>query len=59
MTKFKVVITDYEYKSLAEEQAVFEKAGIELVPAQCRTEEEVIEATKVKAIVQLNEKMKQ
>jgi D-3-phosphoglycerate dehydrogenase / 2-oxoglutarate reductase len=46
LKKLKVVLTDYEYKSLEEEKAVFEKAEIEFVAVQCRTEEEVIEAAK-------------
>jgi D-3-phosphoglycerate dehydrogenase / 2-oxoglutarate reductase len=46
LKKLKVVLTDYEYKSLDEEKAVFEQAGIEFVAVQCRTEEEVIEAAK-------------
>ncbi|RXJ02038.1 C-terminal binding protein [Anaerobacillus alkaliphilus] len=40
----KVVITDYEYKSLTTEQDVLKTVGIELITAQCKTEEEVIEA---------------
>ncbi|MFN7250423.1 MAG: C-terminal binding protein [Anaerobacillus sp.] len=43
---FKVVVTDYEYKSLATEQEVLKEIGIELTTAQCRTEEDVIEACK-------------
>ncbi|MCT8137180.1 C-terminal binding protein [Anaerobacillus sp. CMMVII] len=43
---FKVVVTDYEYKSLAPEQEVLNRNGLELTMAQCRTEEEVIEACK-------------
>ncbi|WP_053218274.1 C-terminal binding protein [Virgibacillus senegalensis] len=46
MGKFKVVITDYEYNSLAEEKNIFEKLDVELVGAQCRTEEEVIAAAR-------------
>jgi D-3-phosphoglycerate dehydrogenase / 2-oxoglutarate reductase len=46
LEKRKVVLTDYEYKSLDEEKAIFEQAGIEFVAVQCRTEEQVIEAAK-------------
>ncbi|RBW69293.1 C-terminal binding protein [Bacillus taeanensis] len=46
MAKFKVLVTDYEYKTLQEEIAVLEKVDAELITAQCRTEEEVIEAAK-------------
>ncbi|UCZ53845.1 C-terminal binding protein [Bacillus shivajii] len=44
MKKFKIVVTDYEYESLEIEREVIEKAGGELVPCQCKTEEEVINA---------------
>jgi D-3-phosphoglycerate dehydrogenase / 2-oxoglutarate reductase len=45
MKKFKVVVTDWEYKDLRyEEQVLLKHDQIELVPAQCHTEEEVIEA---------------
>lgn len=40
---FKIVVTDYEFADLAPEQAVLERAGLSLVPAQCRSEEELIE----------------
>ncbi len=40
----KVVLTDYEYKSLATEKEVLRRVGIELTTAQCKTEEEVINA---------------
>ncbi|SFJ44528.1 D-3-phosphoglycerate dehydrogenase [Halobacillus dabanensis] len=46
MKKFKVVVTDYEYPNLDQERRVFENMDVEFVPAQCRTEEEVIEACK-------------
>ena len=39
----KVVVTDFEYKSLEPEQEVLNKIGVKLTTAQCRTEEEVIE----------------
>lgn len=44
MATFKVVITDYEYKSLSIEQDVLNQLDVEFVTAQCRTEEEVIAA---------------
>ncbi|WCK53241.1 C-terminal binding protein [Aneurinibacillus sp. Ricciae_BoGa-3] len=45
MKKYKVVVTDWEYQDLHYEEQVFHKHDqIELIPAQCRTEEEVIEA---------------
>lgn len=44
MSKFKVVITDYEFATLAPEEEVFSQGDIEFVKAQCKTEEEVIEA---------------
>jgi D-3-phosphoglycerate dehydrogenase / 2-oxoglutarate reductase len=46
VAKFKVLVTDYEYKTLQEEKAVFEKIDAEFITAQCRTEEEVIKAAK-------------
>ncbi|MFV8830268.1 C-terminal binding protein [Alkalihalobacterium sp. APHAB7] len=45
MSKFKVVVTDYEFETLAPELEVLKKVdGVEFVPVQCRTEEEVIQA---------------
>jgi D-3-phosphoglycerate dehydrogenase len=44
MSKWKVVVTDYEYADLRYEEAVLPHDRIELVPAHCRTEEEVIAA---------------
>ncbi|WP_282942401.1 C-terminal binding protein [Paenibacillus sp. RC67] len=45
MAKFKVVITDYEYSSLAIERNILHQLDIEFVTSsQCRTEDEVIEA---------------
>jgi D-3-phosphoglycerate dehydrogenase len=46
MTRFKVVVTDFEYEDLDVEQKAFEGMNVDFVPAQCRTEEEVIEAAK-------------
>lgn len=44
MQKWKVVVTDWEYADLRYEEQVLDRERIELVPAQCRTEEEVIAA---------------
>ncbi|MFC4768053.1 C-terminal binding protein [Effusibacillus consociatus] len=44
MAKWKVVVTDWEYADLRYEERVLRHEEIELVSAQCRTEEEVIEA---------------
>jgi D-3-phosphoglycerate dehydrogenase len=46
MSQFKVVVTDYEYGNLKYEEEILARAGITLVPAQCRTEEELIAACK-------------
>lgn len=46
MAKFKVVVTDWEYADLRYEEAVLNHPDIEFVPAQCRTEEDIIEACK-------------
>ncbi|WP_088105776.1 C-terminal binding protein [Halalkalibacter urbisdiaboli] len=47
MSTFKVVVTDYEFASLAPEQEVLNKVdGVEFVAVQCKTEEDVIEAAK-------------
>lgn len=46
MSKFKVVITDYEFATLAPEEEILKTVDAELIRAQCRTEEEVIEAAK-------------
>jgi D-3-phosphoglycerate dehydrogenase / 2-oxoglutarate reductase len=39
----KVVIADYDYGDVDIERAIIETAGLELIAAQCKTEEEVIE----------------
>jgi D-3-phosphoglycerate dehydrogenase len=39
----KVVIADYDYGEVDIERAIIEKAGFELIAAQCKTEDEVIE----------------
>ncbi len=41
----KVLITDADFPDLALEHALYEAAGIEVVTAQCRTEDEVIAAS--------------
>lgn len=46
MSRFKVIVTDYEYKTFAPEIEVLEKIGVELTFEQCRTEEDVIEKCK-------------
>lgn len=43
-TPTRIVITDCDHDSIAIEQAVADAAGVELVLAQCRTEEDVIAA---------------
>ncbi|WP_096201737.1 C-terminal binding protein [Bacillus sp. FJAT-45350] len=43
---YKVVITDYEFATLAPEEEVLSQIDVEFVRAQCKTEEEVIEAAK-------------
>ncbi len=40
----KVLFTDHDMKSIELERSVFREAGIELVEAQCRSEDEVIRA---------------
>ncbi|RBW70946.1 C-terminal binding protein [Bacillus taeanensis] len=42
MKTFKVVVTDWEFENLQYEEAVLQDKRIELVKAQCRTEEEMI-----------------
>ena len=42
-TRETVVIADYDYGDVDIERAIVEKAGFELIAAQCKTEEEVIE----------------
>ncbi|GGH65597.1 D-3-phosphoglycerate dehydrogenase [Filimonas zeae] len=44
MTKGKVVITDYGFKNIDNEMRVLQTAGYEVVTAQCKTEQEVIQA---------------
>src|SRR5262245_32251936 len=42
-TREKVVIADYDFGDVDIERAIIENAGFELIAAQCKTEEEVIE----------------
>jgi len=42
MSKYKVVVTDYNWPDLEKEENILKKVDAELIPAQCRTEEEVI-----------------
>jgi D-3-phosphoglycerate dehydrogenase len=42
----RIVINDHDYSELALEQDVFAQRGIEMVVAQCRTEEDVIAAAR-------------
>ena len=44
MGRWKVVVTDWEYADLRYEEKVLGGGPFELIPAQCRTEEEVIAA---------------
>ena len=44
MHRWKVVVTDWEYEDLCFEEQVLQDEAFELIPAQCRTEEEVIAA---------------
>lgn len=47
MSTFKVVVTDFEFATLAPEEEVLSTVeGIEFIRAQCKTEDEVIEAAK-------------
>jgi D-3-phosphoglycerate dehydrogenase len=43
---FIVAITDYVFPSLEPEQRVLTPLGVELLPAQCKSEEEIIELTR-------------
>ena len=50
-TREKVVIADYDYGDVDIERAIIEKAGFELIVAQSKTEEEVIDASRDAAAV--------
>jgi D-3-phosphoglycerate dehydrogenase len=41
----KILITDYDFPDLELEQALYAAAGVEVVVAQCRTEDDVIKAS--------------
>src|SRR5215471_20799189 len=43
---FVVAVTDYVFPSLEPEQRVLAPLGVELRPAQCKSEEEIIELTR-------------
>ena len=42
----KVLITDFDFPDIALEQALFREAGVELIHAQCRTEDQLIAAAR-------------
>ncbi|GAB3246478.1 C-terminal binding protein [Larkinella harenae] len=42
----KIVITDHGFSSITPERTVLEQAGYEIIDAQCKTEEELVQATK-------------
>jgi D-3-phosphoglycerate dehydrogenase len=42
----RVVIADYDFGDVSIERGILEPAGFELVPAQCKTEDEVIDAAR-------------
>jgi phosphoglycerate dehydrogenase-like enzyme len=42
----KVLFTDYDFLEISLERDIFHRAGIEMVEAQCRTEQEVIDAAR-------------
>ena len=42
----KVLFTDYDYFDVSLERDIFRQAGMEMLEAQCRTEEELIEAAR-------------
>lgn len=42
----KVLFTDYDYFDISLERDIFSQAGMEMLEAQCRTEEELIEAAR-------------
>lgn len=46
MSKFTVVIADYDYDIVASEVEILNEIGAEVVTAHCKTEEEVIEVAK-------------
>ncbi|MED1420236.1 C-terminal binding protein [Bacillus smithii] len=46
MGAYQVVVTDYDFQNVDIERNIMAEYGIEFIPAQCRTEEEVIRAAK-------------
>lgn len=46
MTKQTVVIADYDYGDVDIERAIIEEAGLGLVAADCKTEDDVIEVAR-------------
>jgi D-3-phosphoglycerate dehydrogenase len=46
MLKRKVLITDYQFKSIKYEKKILSDIGVEVIEAQCKTENEVIEKAK-------------
>ena len=46
MSRFKVVVTDCEFGEVSIEEEVLKQIGFVPLLAQCRTEEEVIEAAR-------------
>jgi len=44
--KWKVLITDYQFKSIEYEKKILPDIGAEVIEAQCKTENEVIEKAK-------------
>ena len=42
MSKYKVVVTDYNFSDLEKEKNILKKVDAQLIPAQCKTEKEVI-----------------
>lgn len=42
MSKFKVYVTDYEYETLRNEETEIAKLDADLIPLQCRTDEDVV-----------------
>ena len=40
----KILITDYDFPDVALEQGLYKAAGVEVVTAQCRSEDDVIAA---------------
>ncbi|RLE13139.1 C-terminal binding protein [Candidatus Aerophobetes bacterium] len=42
MSRYKVVVTDYNYPDLEKEKNILKQIDAELIPAQCKTEDDVI-----------------